>query len=44
MKVSRETQVTKEEAAKCVFSNEIIGTLLGGGVFSHLTADALPFY
>ena len=41
MKVSRETLITKAEAAKCVFSNEVIGGLLGGGVFSHLTADAL---
>ena len=41
MKVSRETLITKAEAAKCVFSNEVIGALLGGHIFSHLTADAL---
>ena len=41
MKVSRETSITKAAAAKCVFSNEVIGALLGGHVFSHLTEDAL---
>ena len=41
MKVSRETPITKAVAAKCVFSNELIGALLGGHMFSHLTADAL---
>ena len=41
MKVSRETLITKADAAKCIFSNKTIGALLGGGGFSHLTADSL---
>ena len=41
MIVSRETPITKAEAAKCVFSSDLVGSLLGGCGYSHLTADAL---
>ena len=41
MVVSRETTITKADAAKRVFSSELVGSLLGGCGYSHLTADAL---